>query len=127
MGTTCETREVEVWTYHICKVGHLLRKGLSPLHIRHVVDKFGPWVVGRDGDNLPVQLPRVDHGEHAERLDLVHAASLVRLAPNLNDVDGVIVSLRMRVKAVKSRLASDVTDTQPQITRGISQSCLLTE
>ena len=42
----------------------------APLYVLHIVEFVGERVVRADGNDLPVQLPIVNHRVHAQRLDL---------------------------------------------------------
>ena len=57
--------------------------------IGHGVQAGGAGVIGVDGNDLPVRLALVDHGQAAQDLDLVHAPHGHRGGAELHKVDGV--------------------------------------
>merc|ERR1719320_2183383 len=57
---------------------------LHLLHVADVVHLVSVWVVDVDGDDLPVGLTLVHHGQNPQHLHLDHLAPLAPLDPNNN-------------------------------------------
>ena len=67
---------------------------LSLLDIGDIVDQGSLGIIHGDGDDLPVQLAVIDHGQDSEGLDLVHTSALPGLGSDLNNINRVVVSLK---------------------------------
>lgn len=61
-----------------------------------VVVLGGEGVGGVDGDDLPVELAVVYHGDDAEGLNGGDGAGVKGSGPDLDDVDGIVVSVDLR-------------------------------
>ena len=61
-------------------------------NIVNVVVLLGQLVVDGDGQNLPVELTVVNHGEDAKGLDLGDGSHLEGLGADLDDVDRIVVA-----------------------------------
>lgn len=63
------------------------------VHIGDVIDFRGQRIVHIDGDYLPVGFALVNQGNGAQHLDLQHVAALSHSVANLDDIDGIVVTL----------------------------------